>query len=612
MAQDSNVRKIARIVGVVTIATALGACGLISGLSSYSTGQCSEDCDGGKRPQDASHVSTNDGAFDTGTTMMEASEDASDGGEDAEAGCPGNEIECADAGCVDPSMVGNCGSCGNICGADADLCAAEDGGFACTTTCPDAAPLNCGMSCVDPTSNPNYCGGCDAGCSTNVPNAQPTCVSSTCGFACETNYTLCAGACVDVQTDNNNCGNCASSGGATCTGGSTCVEGMCQAPAVEAGVDAAPEASTDSGMAQLDAAVDAGPPPCPAGGCPTSTASGYTSCPFGKCNGNPTCTAGGPCVCGADSQCNSGKCVEVSGENDQSCAAGSGCSGSGVHDGFNCELTSTGIPVPSGTTTYSCPADSGFGTTTLTCQGSHANCYCTANNQCPSGKCVPNAANNNNCSGCTGTGTPDYRGCQPPSTPSSGTCYVYCAVGQCSTFLGGNCVCNNDDQCESGKCVCSGSNCSGSGTAQTNGCVAPPSSIACTTSGGTACTTSLTPTPVLNSAKTACLCVADTDCASGKCVNVNSQCTGTCTGSGTADSQDCETATSTADAWSCSAGNCDTVSSPTGTCTATGVPCWCTSNSQCGSGALCASWNGCASGACTGTGTSLNAFHCVP
>ena len=50
--------------------------------------------------------------------------------------------------------------------------------------------------------------------------------------------------------------------------------------------------------------------------------------------------------------------------------------------------------------------------------------------------------------------------------------------------------------------------------------------------GGTMCTTTLTPAPVLNSAKTACLCVADSDCSSGKCVNKDSQCTGTCTGSG--------------------------------------------------------------------------------
>ena len=41
---------------------------------------------------------------------------------------------------------------------------------------------------------------------------------------------------------------------------------------------------------------------------------------------------------------------------------------------------------------------------------------------------------------------------------------------------------------------------------------------------GTTCATTLTPAPVINTAKTACLCVADSDCSSGKCVNHDSQC----------------------------------------------------------------------------------------
>jgi hypothetical protein len=118
---------------------------------------------------------------------------------------------------------------------------------------------------------------------------------------------------------------------------------------------------------------------------------------------------------------------------------------------------------------------------------------------------------------------------------------------------------------------------------------------------------------VFNSARAVCLCVADTNCSSGKCVNADNQCTGTCSGNTGAprDSEDCESATSVANAWSCSIGNCSDVSSPSGQCTAAGVPCWCTSDSQCPSGALCANWSGCASGACSGTGAG-NAFHCVP
>jgi len=510
--------------------------------------------------------------------------------------------------CVQYTTAANCGSCGKTCAASNPVCAGAAGSYSCVSGCPPAAPTACSGSCVDPTSNPNYCGGCDGGCTTSIAHAQSTCTNSTCGVACDTNYTSCSGACVDLLTDPNNCGGCGSSH--ACPSGDTCVEGGCQAPAPEAGTDAAP-GGPDTGAPEAGGTV-----PCPAGGCPTSGPSGWTSCPFGSCNGSTTatCTGGGVCVCTSDSQCKSGKCVKVTGQNDMGCGS-SGCSGTGTADGFDCELASPGIPVPAGSTTYSCPANAGYKNSQLTCQASHTNCYCTSDSECPSGHCVPNAANNDNCSGCTGTGTPDYRGCEATTTIPSCPIYIGCPNNTTCSYP--TCYCTSDVACASGHCIPSGNNgncsgCTGTGTSDGHGCQPPPSSIACTTSGGTACTTTLTPTPVLNSASTACLCVADSDCSSGKCVNSNSQCSPSsgCTGTGTADSEDCETATSTPNAWSCSAGNCDTVSSPSGTCTASGVPCWCTSNSQCGSGALCSSWNGCASGACTGTGDG-NAFHCV-
>jgi hypothetical protein len=62
-----------------------------------------------------------------------------------------------------------------------------------------------------------------------------------------------------------------------------------------------------------------------------------------------------------------------------------------------------------------------------------------------------------------------------------------------------------------------------------------------------ACSTALSPAPVCNAAHTACLCVADSDCPSGKCSNVSSQCTGTCSGTttaGTYDTANCQILTS--------------------------------------------------------------------
>lgn len=57
-----------------------------------------------------------------------------------------------------------------------------------------------------------------------------------------------------------------------------------------------------------------------------------------------------------------------------------------------------------------------------------------------------------------------------------------------------------------------------------------------------ACITTLSPTPVCSGAQTPCLCVVDSNCASGACSNASGQCTGTCTGATTAgayDSSDC-------------------------------------------------------------------------
>jgi hypothetical protein len=411
---------------------------------------------------------------------------------------------------------------------------------------------------------------------------------------CPAGFLSCGGTCADPSATTS-CGAC----GTVCPQGWSCIGGQCTSGT----------GSADGGDAGIL---------CPDGGCPVSTPTGY-SCPtFGHCNGTTAeCTDPGGCFCNNDTQCKSAKCVKVTPDNGVSC--GSSCTGSGSRDGFDCELASPGIPsLATGGGTYACPANSGYKNTALTCDSTHTNCYCTADSQCPSGKCVPNASNNNNCAGCTGTGTPDYRGCQATTGPGYCPIYIGCPLYTICQYP--TCYCTADVACPSGHCIPSSHNnnctnlgpCTGTGTDDGHGCMPPPSSIPCMAIGGTMCITTLTPAPVINAAKTACLCVDDSNCSSLKCVNKDSQCTGTCTGNGTADSEDCLTAVTVANTWSCSAGNCNNVSSPTGQCTAGGVPCWCTSDSQCPAGMQCAAWSGCASGACTGDGGTSDAFHCVP
>jgi hypothetical protein len=100
--------------------------------------------------------------------------------------------------------------------------------------------------------------------------------------------------------------------------------------------DATPAAdATDESEAP---GVDA-PTGCSSGACESSTVTG--TCSKGACD-----TAGGGCTdsahrcfCNDDSQCTSGHCVPVMGENDKTCGPSS-CTGTGAADGFACELSS--------------------------------------------------------------------------------------------------------------------------------------------------------------------------------------------------------------------------------------------------------------------------------
>ena len=126
---------------------------------------------------------------------------------------------------------------------------------------------------------------------------------------------------------------------------------------------------------------------------------------------------------------------------------------------------------------------------------------------------------------------------------------------------------------------------------------------------GASCNTVLSPLPIASSDLSACLCAADSNCSSGKCVNADSRCSGTCTGAGTADESECQVPTSAPSAWSCPVGACATATTPNQACAASGVACQCTSDPQCATG-RCVDWAGCSPGACSGTGSS-DAFHCA-
>ncbi len=88
----------------------------------------------------------------------------------------------------------------------------------CSVTC-SQGQLLCDDACTDlQTSNQN-CGNCGNACAQGL-----TCVGGACALVCPGSQIGCGGSCVNVSTDSQNCGSC----GNACPPGESCVGGDCQ------------------------------------------------------------------------------------------------------------------------------------------------------------------------------------------------------------------------------------------------------------------------------------------------------------------------------------------------------------------------------------------------
>jgi hypothetical protein len=144
-------------------------------------------------------------------------------------GCPAPMTVC-NCLCVDLSAAPqNCGQCGMKCDtAGGKMCIAGQ------CACPKGK-TECNGTCVDTNVDPLNCGGCGCKCASwnicMVWDTAPRCVSD-----CPTGQTPCprgpptcsAGTtdydlCVNLSTDNSNCGAC----GVVCPLGTSCVNGSC-------------------------------------------------------------------------------------------------------------------------------------------------------------------------------------------------------------------------------------------------------------------------------------------------------------------------------------------------------------------------------------------------
>jgi hypothetical protein len=134
--------------------------------------------------------------------------------------------------CIDPSSNDNyCGASGDCTGANAgSACGSGEvcSGSACVVTCP-GDEIACNGQCIDPNRDNTYCGA-TADC--QGANAGSACGSGSvcdgsgaCALTCQSGLTDCNGTCTDTDFDPNNCGMC----GSACAVEQACSAGACTA-----------------------------------------------------------------------------------------------------------------------------------------------------------------------------------------------------------------------------------------------------------------------------------------------------------------------------------------------------------------------------------------------
>ncbi len=503
--------------------TLLAACTAISGLDQYSLVDCPWGCDASSSTKDASvpgDAPPGDGGDATlpddvarPEAGLDEANDAPDDGyddspigdassEDAEAGCPFGYLAC-ESGCMSPADPLNCGACGNACTVESGTpsCQAlpDTNTYRCVSGCPEATPTLCGSTCVDTSTSPNHCGGCNTACVASAPHTHSVCGDGGCSFPCDPGYSLCDGGCM-LYTNPANCGAC----GAACDpdGGTP----LC-APPTGTGTDGGPYACASGCPA-------AAPTRCNGACVDTTTDTANCSacahpCTTGVANAHP--------VCGASScsfACNpgfvlcDGACVDFTSD------PGS-CGGCGVgHVCGSSQVCLSGVCTTRCQRTSDCPA--GFA-----CNGSTCTTSCNVNQPCHGGCCSGGTCTNGLSAAACGTSGGVCTNCSSQSTNTA------CVSGACGCNVAADCPPLN--ACSPSLHACSLALCGGANTGCNGGCctnlasggtcVAGSSDTQCGGTGGQCanCQTGCNPGPLCIANTCGCRQTSDCLAAVGAC-----------------------------------------------------------------------------------------------
>lgn len=173
------------------------------------------------------------------------SEDDVDADADADAtlSCDASEEVC-EGQCLDTSSdPDNCGGCQNECIAPpmgSPICAEGQCDFVC-----DPGFKRCGDQCVDTDSNPEHCGQCDSSCP--IPaDGEAICVDGDCDISCFEGFERCEDQCVDTTKNPDFCGDCHTQCPAPQGSVPICVEGHCDFSCAASGLERCGESCVDT------------------------------------------------------------------------------------------------------------------------------------------------------------------------------------------------------------------------------------------------------------------------------------------------------------------------------------------------------------------------------